>query len=97
MSTTMQAHIEVKKDGQWHHFAAPSIDKNYYIGAVTGGEQLGNYPGVKPVARIKQLPEDISLVTRVCYEQDLDSGHFFKSPYNGLNWANATRYAQCYR
>lgn len=72
MGCNIHAHIEVKKDGQWHHFGQPNVERNYYVFSVIAGERISDcfLDGVFPVAHIHEIPSDISFVTRVCLEQD---------------------------
>ena len=76
MGTTLHAHIEVKKNGQWMHFGAPSVERDYRLFAAISGERLDEenpmpwMKGIEPLASVKSLPEDISYVTSFCYEQD---------------------------
>lgn len=76
MSTTMHAHIEVKKNGKWLHFAAPTVQTNYILFAAINGEQIEDlrHPErITPQASIKGLPDDLSEVTKFCHEQDSES------------------------
>jgi hypothetical protein len=73
MGCDIHVHIEVQKDGVWHHFAAPKIRRDYFLFAVIAGERadlLRNSDKITPVAKVHRLPGDISLVTRVSVEQD---------------------------
>lgn len=79
MGTTLHSHIEVKKDGIWYHFAAPAVERDYLVFAAISGERLDSLSEslqkrVKPQASVKGLPNDLSLVTRVSYEQDKGLG-----------------------
>ena len=71
MGTTMHAHIEVKKDGKWFHYAAPNVLHDYVVYACingTGREIIDRK--VMPVAKINEIPDNISEVTRICLETD---------------------------
>lgn len=75
MSTTIHAHIEVKKGDRWLHFAAPFVDKNYLLFAAINGERIEDFresmrERIIPQASINHLPTDLSEVTRLCYQQD---------------------------
>jgi len=79
MGCIIHVHIEVKKDGVWHHFGAPTVNQNYELFAVIAGERLDDFRDserqkIRPVAKIHSLPEDISLVTCISYEQDKGLG-----------------------
>lgn len=76
MSTTMHAHIEVKRGNAWLHFAAPTVEPNYDLfEAMGGGRQYGN---VKNLA-VMGLPDNISEVTRFCYGQDKENMHLHRA------------------
>lgn len=80
MGTTMHAHIEVKKNNTWLHYGAPDVSRNYLLFAAINGEQLEDFrPSVRdkiiPQASIKGLPDDISDVTKLCHEYDMDRYH----------------------
>ena len=77
MAESMHAHIEVKIDGKWHHFAAPDIKPDYQLFAIVAGEgieYLRNGDEIEPVAKEKAMPSDASLVTAMCYAQDKPKG-----------------------
>lgn len=77
MGCDIHVHIEVQKDGVWHHFAAPKVERNYFLFAVIAGERtdlLRDSDKITPVAKVHELPGDISLVTRVSVEQDKGLG-----------------------
>lgn len=72
----MHAHIEVKKNGKWHHFAAPSIKPDYILYAIATGhekEYLRYGDRIQPVSRIHNNPKDISDVTWDCLNHDMCS------------------------
>lgn len=75
MGTTIHAHIEVKKNNKWLHFAAPNVESNYIVFAAINGERLEDFresvrTKIHPQASITGLTDDISEVTAFCYEQD---------------------------
>lgn len=75
MGCSAHTHIEVKKDGKWFHFGAPNVKQNYILFAAMAGERLNDLRestrnAIRPVARIHAMPNDISEVTKFCYEQD---------------------------
>lgn len=80
MGTTIHAHIEVKKNNTWFHYATPDVNRNYMLFAATNGERLEDFrPSVRdkiiPQASIKGLPDDISDITKICYEYDINGRH----------------------
>lgn len=78
MGCDIHAHIEVRKDYKWYHFAAPRIDRNYGLFTIIAGQRLGRAPfdmACEPgVASMRVLPDNMSEVTKVCYEQDKSLG-----------------------
>ena len=77
MGTTIHAHIEVKLNGKWEHFAAPSVKRDYRIFVAISSERIdGLSPKHRPVPVSKhhELPEDASAVTRACAEHDRGLG-----------------------
>ncbi len=69
MGATIHMHIEVKKDGQWQQYSAPSIfrDGQFF-------DLLAGIYGVDfPVVPLKGLPDDLSSLTQYCYELDTKS------------------------
>lgn len=79
MGCNIHVHIEVKKNDIWYHFSAPRVDRNYILFAVIAGVRMdtlreSDRNSIKPVAKIHQLPDDISFVTQTCYYQDKRRG-----------------------
>lgn len=70
MGTSISAHIEVKKDGQWYHFGNPIVEQNYQLFALINGVRNDRFQILRPVAKINRLPDDMSFVTRACVEQN---------------------------
>lgn len=71
MSTSIHMHLEVKKDDQWLHFAAP----NMYYDGVFFDLIAGIHVETDQIVPLRGLPEavpgsEISEVTQFCYEQD---------------------------
>lgn len=78
MGTTMHTHIETKKDGKWLHYGAPAVARDYAVFAAINGKRLDCLDemlrkDIRPQASIKSLPDDMSEVTKICYEQDKES------------------------
>ncbi len=75
MGTTIHAHIEVKRGNRWLHYGAPNVDRNYFVFACISGERKEDLrepirSRIKPQASITGLPDDMSEVTKFCYNQD---------------------------
>lgn len=79
-STDFHVHIEVLKDGTWHHYANPAMPRNDVLFKLFAG--IESYKGKYPV-EIKRvldesrfrLPDDISIVTAIAYREDNHSCH----------------------
>lgn len=78
MGATMHAHIEVKKNGIWHHYASPNITRDYLVFACINGTRKEAFEGspdiykqINPVTgQVQTLPNDMSEVTRICLDID---------------------------
>ena len=66
MGCDIHLHIEVKIEGEWHHFGRPRISRNYWLFAVIAG--VSNYEKVTPIAEPKGLPEDVTRITAEYYK-----------------------------
>ena len=66
MGASIHMHIEVKKDGRWHHYSAPSILRDSLFFDLVAGLS-GN---LSPIVPLKGLPDDMSGLTMKCYVQD---------------------------
>ena len=112
MATTIHAHIEVKKDGKWLHYGNPDVNTNYILFACINGldkeefKQRYFYHLIHPAAKVNELPDDISEVTKICLEMDksdharlrgfgvLDSEDIEKLQQN-INEINKSSVKQC--
>jgi len=65
MGCDIHTHIEIRYKGKWEHYAIPSIDRDYSLFSVMAGVRGGYDPIVEP----KGVPEDMSVVTRLDWEQ----------------------------
>lgn len=74
MGCDIHAHVELRlADGQWHHWNAPHIDRDYRLFAHLAGERNSDH--VQPVAEKRGLPEGLSLATRRSAEYWGPDGH----------------------
>ena len=75
MSTTLYAHIEVKFQGRWEHFAACTVHKNYLLAAAINGTRADALkPGreiPKPVYGTRGIPEDATALTKACIAREV--------------------------
>lgn len=63
MGCDIHLHIEIKIDGQWHHYACPKINRNYDLFSLMAGVR-GN---LIAISEPKGLPDDISNITKINY------------------------------
>jgi len=75
MGCDIHLHVEVKHvDKGWLHYAHPKIERWYELFAKMAG--VRNYDNdVEPLYPPRGLPNDISEVTRLCYEWEVDDAH----------------------
>lgn len=62
MGCDIHCHIEVKINGQWHHWSAPKIDRDYSLFARMAGVRRVE---PSPIAEPRGLPPDISVITEI--------------------------------
>ena len=75
MTPTLRAHIEVKHNNKWLHYAAPIVEPNQILFAAINGEGLEYLnqtlqDHIIPQASITEIPENISDITAICLQQD---------------------------
>jgi hypothetical protein len=63
MGCDIHLHIEVKVDGQWHHYGAPRIERSYRLFAKMAGVRTDNPE--QAIIQPRGLPEDITLITKM--------------------------------
>lgn len=64
MGCDIHMHIEVKTEGEWHHYSHPSVRRNYYMFSKMA--DVRNEPeDVEPIAGPKGLPDDITKLTEL--------------------------------
>lgn len=103
MGAMIHAHIEVKKDAQWFHYAAPAFRRDYELFALIAGVRAeGRLADVQRIATGYGLPEDMSEVTRICREQDSgygihDEGYMTAADVKALQEALYTRHPEVRR
>lgn len=68
MAFEIKSHLEVKIDGQWHHYSVPSIVRNYKLFSLLGFDFTHRgIPNRKDTITSKGLPEDCSYITKLSY------------------------------
>ena len=67
MGTDIHFHIEVKIDGVWHHYACPTINRNYAIFYIMAGVRESNSRNayLKTISEPKGLPDNITKITEI--------------------------------
>lgn len=72
MGCDIHLHTEVKIDGVWHHYSAPSIGRNYSIFAKMAGVRKDD---PLPIAQPRGVPSDATFLTRFDYEMEGADAH----------------------
>ena len=90
MGCDIHAHLEVKlisknfrdqvraaitDELRWHYYSPVKIERNYEIFAKMAG--VRNNGDIEPIAMPRGIPDDISLITRMNYEQLGSDGHSY--------------------
>lgn len=73
MGCDIHAHTEVKINGQWHHYAALYIDRNYDLFGRMA--DVRTREDIKPISKPRGVPDDISFLTRFDMERWGRDGH----------------------
>lgn len=74
MGTDIHLHIEVKLDGQWHHYAKPSVTRFPALFAKMAGVNNHNWK-FGPIVEPRGLPLDVTRVTLVDSRHYKGDGH----------------------
>lgn len=78
MGCDIHLHIELKIDGEWHHYSAPSVDRSYPLFQLMA-DVRGAWEELKPVSKPKGLPNDITKITELCSRRDNYHDHSWLS------------------
>lgn len=75
MGADMHGHIEIKLNGEWHHYAVVYPRRTYAVFAKIAG--VRNYDATfEPIVRgVRGFPDDAHLVTRTAYIAWGDTAH----------------------
>ena len=65
MGCDMHAHIEIRYNGKWEHYAMPHIKRRYELFGIMAGVRRDD---ITPIVQPKGVPHNMSTVTRLCYE-----------------------------
>lgn len=71
MGCDIHLHIEISATGQWHHWATPSVARNYDL----FGKMAGVRSDIEPIASPRGLPIDTTIPTRLDYERMKEDAH----------------------
>ena len=63
MGTDIHAHVEIRYNGEWVHWAQPKINRWYELFG-----KLAGVRGESPIVEPKGFPKDASISTRLSYE-----------------------------
>lgn len=72
MGCDIHAHFEIKVNGKWEHYTIPKIDRYYRLFGKMAGVRNGDE---RPIAPLRGLPKDMSIVTALDAERWNGDGH----------------------
>ena len=75
MGCDIHFHIEVKVNGSWEHYGSPDINREYNVFAILGNVRGGEHGTFIPVSDHRGIPEDATIITKMCYEDIADDAH----------------------
>jgi len=73
MGCDIHFYVEVKTENGWELYAQPRIERNYTL--FTKLADVRGEGFVKPIAKEKGLPDDISYLVRKSYEENKSDNH----------------------
>lgn len=65
MGCDIHAHIEIRYNGKWEHYAIPHIKRRYELFGIMAGVRRDD---ITPIVQPKGVPHNMSTVTRLYYE-----------------------------
>lgn len=74
MGCDIHMHTEVKIAGQWHHYGAPHVGRNYELFCLLAGVRGGD-DDPTPISQPRGIPDDASTMTRFASDYDGADGH----------------------
>ncbi len=74
MVCDIHLHIEVKIDGQWEHYAAPSVTRHYACFSKMAGVRNADND-IVPISEPKGMPDGVSNITAFSCEHWDGDGH----------------------
>ena len=89
MGCDIHAHVEIRCNGKWEHYAVPNIDRWYDLFGIMAGVRRE----VKPIVEPRGVPDDMSVITRLEWERWGRDAHtaswFNEEEIDALqNWLN---------
>lgn len=72
MGCDIKLHIEIKIDGEWHHYGAPNIERWYKLFGLMAGVRDHK---VEPICAPRGFPDDVTKITEFDYEVHCNGGH----------------------
>jgi hypothetical protein len=72
MGCDIHVHIELKIGGEWRHYNAPAVGRNYTLFGFMAGVRDKS---VEPVSEPKGLPNDASIITKMRFASWGDDAH----------------------
>lgn len=86
MGCDIHLHMEVKINGKWHHYGAPSVDRMYALFAKMAGVRNRDSE-IKPIAKPRGVPADATELTQFDCARWSSDGH-------SHSWLDAPEIAQ---
>lgn len=65
MGCDIHAHVELRYQGNWEHYAMPNIRRWYDLFGIMAGVRSE----IKPIVAPKGVPDDMSVITRLDWER----------------------------
>jgi hypothetical protein len=93
MGCDIHLHIEIKIAGQWQHYGCPDVPRSYHLFGKLAGVRDKS---VEPIARLRGLPGDITLVTYCDYfgTPNSDSAPAPRDNWHNQSWINRNEIKQ---
>lgn len=73
MGCDIHLHTEVKIDGQWFHYGAPNVSRNYHLFARMAN--VRNDGDIKPITMPRGVPDDAATLTKFACDAYGVDGH----------------------
>lgn len=80
MGCDIHVHVEVKRNGQWLHYNAPHVDRNYDLFARLAGVRRYD-DSIEPISEPRGLPGDVADLTRAIYEREGGAKYMHSASY----------------